>query len=956
MNAISAFSNRFVAVALTALFALPLVPATAAVLSSAPSPVVKTVAVSTDLNEAAARQGALPMAFEENRGQADPAALYVGRGNRVRIALTRTSAVYSVTDGELTASVAMSFGATAGTNVISEGEPVGVSNYLRGSRDEWSTNVPSFGRIRYENVATGIDAVFHGTRNAPEYDFIVAPGADPSAIAMTFEGAESKSIDAAGNLRLATAAGEVVLNAPVLYQVEGGQRVPVEGAFAIDDETVRFDVGSYDASRELVIDPVVDYCTFLGGNGDDRVEDAKIDSNGNLFVVGSTLSTNFPVVGGLGGNESGMDGFVTKIAAGAFSFAFSTYLGGSDTDFINAIALGNGKIYLAGATVSNNFPTVNAYDNNPNDLDAFLTVLNSTGSTILYSTVIGAADNDIGNAVAVDVNGNAFLAGETLDPRGIFGHFPTKSPSSLDPFQKNFGGGRSDAFVCKFDPDESGNTSLVYSTLLGGSEGEGVEDIVVDANERAYVCGYTESPDFPRQSAMQNVYGGGVQDAFVTKFNADGTTVFYSTFLGGSAIDTAFGIALDPLNPTRPTVGGSTTSTNFPTTSPAQAALNGPQDMFITKLNDAGTSRLFSTFWGGPGNDGAGDVCFDRLGNAYAVGFSNNAFPQINGLGLGLTTGISYVELSQANTVAQSTSTGVNGSGEGIGVDAGGDVLVAGTTSTVNQPITVGAAQPNFGGAPNDGIAARIDRTNDDTVGIFRASTDLFTLKNANIVATPSITATLTASPDQPIAGDWNGDGIATIGGYNTALGQFQLRNSNDTGNADISFIFGAGNQIPLAGDWDGDGTDTIGVFDPNGMGFFLKNSFAKGNADILFNFGVAGQGAIPVVGDWNGDGIDTIGLFIPGTKTFQLRNSNSSGAADLQFVYNVTSGGGFFKPVAGDWDGDGIDTIGLMVRNIVGTGTSFALRNSNSSGAVDVVVALGSISDLPIAGNYDGR
>lgn len=316
MNALYAISNRLLAVAATALVAIPLFPVSAAVRGSAPSQVVRTEAVSTDLNEAGARHGALPMAYEENRGQADPAALYVGRSKNVRIALTRTAAVYSVTDGDLTASVAMSFGATAGTKVISEGEPVGASNYLRGSRDDWRTDVPSYGRIRYESVAEGVDAVFHGTRNAPEYDFIVAPGADPSAIAMTFDGEISKTIDTAGNLRLATVAGEIVLNAPVLYQVEAGQRQPVDGAFTLDGETVRFDVGSYDATRELVIDPVIDYCTFLGGNGDDRIEDAKIDSNGSLFVVGSTLSTNFPVVGGLGGNESGMDAFVTKIGAG----------------------------------------------------------------------------------------------------------------------------------------------------------------------------------------------------------------------------------------------------------------------------------------------------------------------------------------------------------------------------------------------------------------------------------------------------------------------------------------------------------------------------------------------------------------------------------------------------------------------------------------------------------------
>lgn len=956
MNAFNALSNRFLSVTISALVALPLLPTALAARTADSAPEARHEAVSTDLEAAQARRGALSLGYEENRGQADPAALYVGRGSRLRIALTRTSAVYTVSNDEVTGSVAMSFGATDATQVAPDGEPVGVANYLRGGRDEWQTNVPSFGRIRYEDVAPGVDAVFHGTRNAPEYDFIVAPGADPKAIAMTFDGAGSTTIDEAGNLRLSTAAGEIVLNAPQLYQVADSQRQVVEGAFVLDGETVRFDVGSYDATRELVIDPVVDYCTFVGGNGDERINDAKVDSNGNLFIVGQTLSTNFPVIGGLGGNESGMDAFVTKIGAGGFDFVFSTYLGGSDTDNANGLALANGKIYIAGSTSSNSFPTVNAYDNSPNGLDAFLTVLNSTGSTVLYSTVIGGGNNDIGNAVAVDVNGNAFLAGETLETGFLSANFPTKSPSSLDPFQKNFGGGRSDAFVCKFDPDESGNTSLVYSTLLGGSEGEGVEDIVVDANERAYVCGYTESPDFPRQSAMQNTYGGGTNDAFVTKFNADGTTVFYSTFLGGSGIDEAFGIALDPLNPTRPTIVGHTTSTNFPTTSPVQASKNGPEDMFITKLNDAGTSRLFSTYWGGPANESAQDVSFDRLGNAYAVGFSNNAFPQINGLGLGGGTGLVYVEIGPTNSVVQSTSTGIAGNGEAIGIDLGGDVLVAATTSNVTQPITVGAAQPNFGGAPNDGIAARIDRTNDDTVGIFRASTDLFTLKNANIVATPSITATLTASPDQPIAGDWNGDGIDTIGGYNNALGQFQLRNTNDTGSADISVIFGAGNQIPIAGDWDGDGIDTIGVFDPASMAFFLKNSFTKGGADIAFNFGVAGQGAIPIAGDWNGDGIDTIGLYIPSTKTYQLRNSNSNGAADLQFVFNVTSGGGYFRPVAGDWDGDGVDTIGVVVRGFIGTATRFALRNSNSSGPDDISVSFGTTGDLPVVGNFDGR
>jgi hypothetical protein len=897
-----------------------------------------------------AAYGELPLGFtDDGRGG------FVARGIRHGLALSNGEAVLAGPSG----AIRLRFGPASAVRLE---EPLpGVANYFLGKDPSmWRTNVRTFARVRFVGVAPGVDLVFYGTQERPEYDFVVAPGADPATAVAVIERARTLEVTGDGDLAIVTTDGVTATQPrPSIYQETAAGRRLIAGGYAVDGAAVRVDVAAYDRSLPLVIDPVLAFATYLGGNGDDRVERAVSDASGNLYVVGSTLSSNFPTTAPLQPNQSGMDAFVSKINSSGTALLFSTYIGGSGTDFFNDVAIDGAHVYLGGATGSENYPTVNAYSGNLiNDgLDAVLTVLNLAGSAITYSTMIGGGNNDIGNGVAVDVHGNAYLAGESLDTGGIFSrNFPTKSPSSLPPFQDDFAGGRSDGFVAKFDPDESGNASLVYSTLIGGSEGEGVEAIVVDDNERAYVCGYTESTNFPRQSALQNTYGGGTDDAFITKFNADGTTVFYSTFYGGTAIDEPFSIALDESSgASLPVVVGHSTSSNLRTQLPVQPSKNGPEDCFVLKLNDSGGTLVYATYFGGPGNDSAKSVVTDAAGNAYFTGFSNNSYPLLNPIpvnGSINTTGATMTKLSPAGQLLLSTCVS-SGSGEGIGVDATGNVYVAGTTSLTNFPVTAGALQQSFGGTPNDCFAFKLDLVDDDTVGVFKSGTQQFQLRNSNSGGAADLTFTFGAAGDRAIRGDWDGDGVDTIGTYTPATGTFSLRNSNSAGAPFATFTFGAPNLQPIVGDWNGDGVDSIGVFDTATGSYFLRNANSAGAADFAFTFGTGGQGAIAVAGDWNGDNVDTIGFFVLSSKTFFLRNQNAGGNADLQFVFGGTSG----TPLAGDWNGDGVDTIGFYTPGFITFASStFQLRNSNSAGPADLTVNFGVRGDAPVVGNWDGQ
>lgn len=959
-NSIASHAVRTLVVSTLVVNSLVFGTAQAAGLSSVRPPVAPREAVdipkAPTIEAAASAFGNLPLAFEANLGQVDSSVRYLARGAGATLFVTDTELV--TVAGESV--VRMSF--PKARRVSASGDLPGKANYIiDNDPTKWHTDVPLYERTTLEAVFPGIDLVVYGTNGAPEYDFVVAPGADPSRISVTLEGARSMHIDAAGDLVLVTAGGEVRHNRPVLYQAAAdGRRQPVSGTFTLSRGRVGFRVGAYDRSRPLVIDPVLRFSTYLGGKKIDLAREIAVDAAGNVYVVGTTDSRDFPLRNPYESSAFFDDIFVTKLNPSGTALVFSTLIGGSDNEDGRAIDVDpSGRVFITGSSDSLTYPLKNAYSI-PTPFtnlqqEAVLTVLTSAGNQLYYSTVIGGYRDDTAFDVAVDIHGNAFIAGVTTSER-----FPTKSPSDLPPFQSEPGGGGvlnpDDGFVAKFDPDESGESSLVYSTLIGGSEADLAESVHVDQFERAYVTGQTFSRDFPIANALQPENGGN-GDAFITKFNADGTTVFYSTYFGGGGVDEGFNIAIDESTGGDPEacIVGFTNSADLPVQNAVQSTFNGGElDAFVTKLTGDGRQIVYSTYLGGEGNDSGHGIETDAFGNVLVCGIGADGFPlldpvQINGVEA--KSGLFVSKLAKDGSLVLSTFIG-DASGVGVAVDANGDAYVVGVTTSTVFPVTPGVFQSTLRGE-TDSVVFKLDIIDDDTVGVWNPTTRTFLARNTNLPGTAELTVQFGVSGDKPLSGDWNGDGIDTIGVYTPSQGRFSLRNTNTAGVAELSFVFGAPNQQAIKGDWNGDGVDTIGVFDPATNSYFLRNSNSAGAADFVFSFGAGGQGAIAIAGDWNGDGVDTVGFYVPSTGEFFLINTNAGGNADLQFVFGPTNA----VPVAGDWNADTIDSVGVVIVDPAdGRKLRFLLTNANAAGPEALSVQFGNVGELAVVGNWDGQ
>jgi hypothetical protein len=646
--------------------------------------------------------GQLPLRFEPNRGQADPAAQFVVRGAGYDVSLTAAESVIRLRGASEPLRMKVAGTEVAPGGLRGEGlEPLaGVSNYFVGSDPaRWLTRVPHFARVRYASVYPGVDLEYYGNRRRLEYDFRVAAGADPSVIALGFEGARRVRVDARGDLLVSTrGGGDVRLLKPVAYQLsEDGARVEVAARYRVEGGRVRFRLGAYDARRPLVIDPCVEYATFLGGDGDDRVHAVAVDAQGNAVVTGITTSTNFPV------NNTSVNGittpgnataFVSKVSADGTQLLFSTYYGGttanggpSPVDISNGVGLdAAGNVYVAGYTNSNDFPRVNAFQASKASsfIDGFVVKFDPTGSAVLYSTYLGGWRPDYIQALAVDAAGHAYVAGWSGSfVNGSNPRFPT-TPGA---FQTDFtgtgtGASNSAAFVAKMRPDGSG---LDYCTFLGGRginpagalAGSNPDDIAmavaVDAQGQAVVAGRTESDRFPVLNPVQPAYGGGISDAFVTKLNAAGTGLVYSTYLGGGGEENRFGAgaAVDPqgnaytigsTNSGAPAPAAPTTS--FPTFNAMQPAYSGQPETeaFAVKLNTSG-GYVYSTYAGRNGFRRGYGVAADAAGNAYLTG--SNALRKLDAAG--------------ALVIPSHT---LGGEGRFVALDPDGGVYVGGVTST----------------------------------------------------------------------------------------------------------------------------------------------------------------------------------------------------------------------------------------------------------------------------------
>ena len=599
-------------------------------------------------------------------------------------------------------------------------------------------------------VYPGVDLLFYGNRRQLEYDFVVAPHADPSQIRLHFAGADRLRLNAAGDLILHAADGQVAFHNPVVYQQRGGQRQSVAGRFTLlADNTIGFTIGSYDRAEALVIDPTLAYSTYLGGdsNSGDSASAIAVDAEGNAYLTGQTEATNFPLTSPAvqttneGAANSTFNAFVTKLNAGGTALVYSTYLGGSANTRANAIAVDStGAAYVTGQTSATNFPTTTgvlqtATKASSTTFNAFVSKLSTAGTALTFSTYLGGSGNgngtgDFGNAIAVDASGDVYVAGQTYSS-----NFPVSSGAHQST-NNAYANASSNAFITKLN---SLGSALVYSTYLGGAgagmngNGDSAFGIALDSSDDVYVTGSTASAAFPTTSGAYQTTNKAVANeqtnAFVTKLNPTGTPI-YSTFLGGSKNASGYAIAVDSSGYAY--VAGTALYTDFPVTSGVFQTANNASSIsatnaFVAKINLTGTALVYSTWLGGSGlkksaialdGDSADAIAVDASGDAYVAGlaYSTN-FPTTSGAyqtkNAGATnetynafftelnptaTALLYsTYLGGAGVTVGTTSNYIGDNATAIALDSAGNVYMAGTAYSTNFPVTSGAFQSSNG-------------------------------------------------------------------------------------------------------------------------------------------------------------------------------------------------------------------------------------------------------------------
>ena len=619
------------------------------------------------------------------------AAGFVARGPSYAVYFRERSVVVSQTrDGRHGAAIGMRFvRPNPGVRVTADHALRTKVSYLTGARSRWQSALDTFGRVVYRNVWPGIDAVFSGRAERLKYAFVVHPGANPDVIRLAYEGVGRASLSRGGELRLQTPIGVIRDQRPIAFQPRpGGSRVPVDARYKITGANeVSFAVGGHSSTRRLVIDPAIAYATYLGGSVFDGGMAIAVDSNGSAYVTGRSDSANFPSTPGAFAisNAGGGDVFVAKLAPSGGGLVYSTFVGGSAQDEGRGIAVdASGNAYVTGFTYSSNFPTTTAafdrtYGGNG---DGFAVKLNAGGSSLAYSTYLGGSNNDRGLALAIDSAGVSYVTGETsssnypttansVDPawNGDFDVFVTAVnatgtalaystflgsggfddglaitvdgassayvtgkaspgfPVTPGAFDTTPNGGY-DSFVAKLDPAGS---RLVYCTYLGGSAWDEGLGIAVDSAGNTYSTGNVQSPNFPTTPGVFDQTLSGSVDAFVTKLNATGSGLVYSTYLGGSDWDEGDGLQIDASG--RAYIGGHLGSSNFPTTpDAAQGTKPGGVDAFLTVMDASGSALAYSTYVGSPEWDGGFAIAVDSAGAAYLTGFTSSArFPTTSG-------------------------------------------------------------------------------------------------------------------------------------------------------------------------------------------------------------------------------------------------------------------------------------------------------------------------------------
>src|SRR3990172_2042623 len=566
--------------------------------------------------------GKLPLCFIENNGQLDEKVRYYEKGRGRATYFTNAGVYVSLTKSQNPQSETVGLiplGANKHPGIFAEAPQEGRVNYFIGNNPaKWKSGIPAYKSVLYKGIYEDIDMRFYGNNEHLEYDIIVNSGASPSRVQLSYRGVEGLRVTEEGDLEICLKDGRLIQKRQYVYQEIEGKRIEREGRFRVfssgfgakdqkfrtcdeRSQTIRnsiletrnsklstlystlaprhssfvygFTVASYDKSYPLVIDPVLEYSTYLRGSGYDVGNGIAVDDSGNVYITGETESSDFPMANAIYESYRGgtYDVFVTKLNASGSARVYSTYLGGSGSDEASSIAVDtSGNVYVTGYTQSTDFPTANAiYGTSSGNMDVFISKLNASGSVLDYSTYLGGTNEDRGDGIAVDTSGNAYVTGWTFS-----GNFPKANAIYKSRM------GTNDVFITKINASGS---ALDYSTFLGGNSYDYGRDIAVDASGNAYVTGYTESTDFPMSNAIYESYGEGY-DVFVTKLNASGSALGYSTYLGGSSYDHGYGIAVDASGSVYAT--GYTYSTDFPQANAIYGSNSGGYDVFVTKISD----------------------------------------------------------------------------------------------------------------------------------------------------------------------------------------------------------------------------------------------------------------------------------------------------------------------------------------------------------------------------------
>jgi hypothetical protein len=845
----------------------------------------------------------MPFSFVENRGQFEPAVRYTGNGPEFKAWFEDRAVILQ--QGRTSVRIAFQTNVDpAGMHPVPSririiaGDPLAARvNYIRGTNQrQWKTDLPLFGSIQYTGIWPGVELTYRAEETRMKAEYAIAAGSSVDEVRLRFGG--DAEIQTDGALKISGASGDFVEERPLLYQSIRGERREISGGFRkAADGSIGFWTGEYDKTEALVIDPAILFSGYFGGSSQESITAITIDSQSNVIVAGWSSSTDLPASNGFRiHNGGGVDAFVASFLPNGGALQYCTYLGGVGDDRAFGLAVDAGRnVYITGWTSSTNFPLAGAFQRRLSGTrDSFVTKLSASGNALIYSTYLGGTGVDTGNAITVDSTGAALIIGDTS----------SSNLPIIQAIQGKLAGGQ-DVFVARLNPD---GKTLSFLTYLGGIGLDHGSSIRVGPSGGIFIGGYTWSNNFPTVLPYQAKSGGG-QDGFIAKISFDGTKLKFSSYLGGyggsiGAPEAVNAVFVDSVG--NILVAGTTSSGNFPITAGAyQTVFGGQTDGFIARFSTS-WQLLQSTFLGGTLADGISAIAVDFHGNPYVTGFTTSQdFPvqrPLQNTNAGLMDAFVVKFNPTLSNALFGTYLGGSGSdsGNAIAVDGQTSIFVSGQTSSGDFPVT-GNGQNSMPSVLSS-FVSKIGAS--FSMGVaYGVQGQMFFTADPWHVATYTQTALFGNATDLPVVGDWDGTGKKRIGVFRNGTWILDMAGNGimDASNKTVSF--GQAGDIPIVGDWRGTGRIALGLFR---QGVFILDlsghltGVPTGQSDAVFTFGQGGD--IPIAADWSGSGTAKVGVFRNGLWLVDYNGDHVYNNLDRSYVYGQAGD----IPVVGDWDSSG--------------------------------------------------